>query len=344
MAKHKKNIFSSKWIRWGVFPLILLCFWVGMSLFYFQSTFGITSLTSSYNIHNLTKYSTSELRKGDMIQGEFRAAYNHLGIVLVRFNTFYRISNDFVIFRIKEKGQKNWFYENNYKVDQFQPNKLFTFGFPVIPDSGGNTYVFEIESVQGEKNDAVAISTIEPVFVAKYQYPRSEITGTPGKTISFGIAKTINSLTNPDFIVTTFAYLLPLFLYLFYNIFIAKFSLDRYILVFIPLVVLFVESFFTNNTNDILVLTLTVLMAFTIYISKLESRITFTFALLFLICTPVMFAVGQDKIAENFAMWAYMLLVIGAFQAVWELKSTNKKLISLSEFAQKIGIKKNRKK
>ncbi len=279
MAKHKKSIMSSNWIKWGVLPVLLLGFWAVMSFLYFQDAFGITSLTNNYGVNNFTKFSEEELHQGDVVEAEFKAKYDHLGIVLVRFNTFYKINNDFVLFRIKEKGKADWMYENRYKVDQFQPNELFTFGFPVIPDSGGKTYVYQVESVQGIEDDAVAVSDIEPIFVAKYQYPRSEISASPQQALQFLSLKVINSFTNIEFLTTSLIYLLPLLLYVLYQLFFTKYLSDKYYLVLIPLTILLVESIFVNNTNDLLVIILTLMIAVTVYVYKLESSVTFAFVL-----------------------------------------------------------------
>ena len=76
-----------------------------------------------------------EILAGEKVSGEFTAMSDFIGIVSVRFNTYARINNDILTFRIKEKGDKKWYYENIYKVDQFQPNQLFPFGFPPIQNS-----------------------------------------------------------------------------------------------------------------------------------------------------------------------------------------------------------------
>ena len=63
------------------------------------------------------------------------AVLNELGVVWIRFNTFGRINSDILTFKIREKGQNNWYYENLYRVDQFQDGKLFPFGFPPREDA-----------------------------------------------------------------------------------------------------------------------------------------------------------------------------------------------------------------
>ena len=339
MLKLFKAFLNNKWIKWGLIPLLLFIFWSGLSIMYYKNNFGVTSLTSNYSKRIFNKYSIDRLQKSDIVAGEFTSHFNYLGIVAIRFNTFFQINEDIIRFRIKEKNSSKWYFQYDYTTPQFQPNQLFTVGFPVISDSAGKTYLFEIESLQGEKNNAVALSPIEPVIVTKYQYPKHEITSKPIKAAEFIMLKASNSLTNIDFIISTFAYIIPLALYIIYQLYFEKYLADRYYIVLFPVTtILFVESFLINNTNDLLVLILTGMVAATMLVYKLESSITIVFALVFLIFTAIFYTGGNQLVAENFAVWAYMLLIVGVFQAILELKSKTK-LISLPEFWKKINVK-----
>lgn len=339
MHKKIKNWINNKWVKWGLVPFILFLFWCCLSIVYYKNNFGVTSLTSSYSKKNLNTYTTERLQKGKIISGEFKANYKYLGIVAVRFNTFFQINEDIIRFRIKEKNSNKWYFQYDYTTPQFQPNQLFTFGFPVIPDSAGKIYQFELESLQGSKNNAVALSPIEPVYTAKYQYPKAQIISNPVKATEFVILKAINSFKNIDFIISTFAYILPLLIYIIYQLYFSKYLAHKYYLVIFPVMtILFIESFLVNNTNDLLVLILTGLVAFTMFIYKLESSITFSFALIFLILAAVFYTFGIENIAENFSVWTFMLLVVGLFQAMIELKSKTK-FIGFFEFLEKINIR-----
>lgn len=124
---------------------------------------------------SLSSYPQKELLKGEIVTGNFQAVSNFLGIVSVRFQTFSRINSESLTFRLKQKEDVNWYYSKIYKTDQFQNNQFFTFGFPIISDSAGKEYLFEIESENGRTGDGVTVSTEEPVLELQYKYDRSEL-------------------------------------------------------------------------------------------------------------------------------------------------------------------------
>lgn len=111
---------------------------------------------------------------GEKVVSKFNATENSLGMVLVRFARFGEVS-DTVVFRIKEEGKDSWYYENNYKADQFQPNQYFTFGFPSIAKSQNKAYVFEIESLSGTYKNGIGVSSDKPQVALVYKYTREDL-------------------------------------------------------------------------------------------------------------------------------------------------------------------------
>jgi hypothetical protein len=95
--------------------------------------------------------------KGEVYQQSFLSTADSFGIIAVKFSNNNKINQDVLTFRIKEENDKDWFYENQYKTDQFQNNQFFTFGFPKINDTQGKTFVFEIESLVGTEDDSVSV-------------------------------------------------------------------------------------------------------------------------------------------------------------------------------------------
>lgn len=138
------------------------------------SSLGFMTLVEEYPSSIFTELKIKELLKGEKIKGEFISGENNLGIVLIRFYNFERINTDSVVFRIKEKGKKDWYYENSYKVGQFQPDQYFTFGFPKIVDAKGKTFSLEIESVNGKPQNAIAISAKTPPMALAYQFSKGD--------------------------------------------------------------------------------------------------------------------------------------------------------------------------
>jgi hypothetical protein len=95
--------------------------------------------------------------KGEVYQQSFLSTADSFGIIAVKFSNNNKINQDLLTFRIKEENDKDWFYENQYKTDQFQNNQFFTFGFPKIDNAQGKTFVFEIESRLGLEDDSVSL-------------------------------------------------------------------------------------------------------------------------------------------------------------------------------------------
>lgn len=339
MQKDKK-LRIARIIKFLIIPSFLGLLWLTLSLLYINKNAGITILVYPHNIKNTLEWKTSELLAGEKAAGEFVSRDNNLGIIAVRFNTFFRINDDVVRFRIRKKGNKNWDYENNYTTPQFQPNQLFTFGFPIIPDSAGKIYQFEIESLRGEPGNAVALSTTEPIYVTKYQYSKELITSNRNYAITFIYKKTINSITNLGFILASFAYALPLLVYLIWLLLFKKYLSKKYYLVLLPIILMLIVSITNTAHDDSIVLGLIFLWSLTLIAYQLESTISLFFSLTLIIISPLLLTIQQEDLSKNITMWGYILLVIGIFQLIYALRAKNKKLINLSEFTKKIGLNK----
>jgi len=308
---------------------ILIAFFVAVSLFlsyrYINETSGITILIHSHAKENIVQGNKSELLQGDKIKGEFQAKDNNIGIVAVRFNTFFRINGDMVSFKIKEKGSRAWFYEHSYLVNQFQPNKFFTFGFPIITDSKNKIYEFEIESQRGSSGDAVALSPIEPVFVTKYQYSKDRILSEQDYLVTFLREKLVNSLLDLNFLISLFVYSLPLIIYIIKVFFFDRYFADRYFFVFFPLVLMVMLCFANIPRSDEAVIGATGLWLFVCLAYQLESKISFILSLALIILTPIFLYLNLDDLSRNVAMWGYLLLVSGVVMQLIQIRSQFKK-------------------
>jgi len=329
-----------KYVSYFLIPPLLIFLWIFLSIIY-NSYASISVLTypdnnNTYKIESHTK----EIYKGETIHGEFKANENNLGIISVRFNTFARINDDVLIFRIKEKNAKRNYYENIYKVDQFQPDELFTFGLPVIKESKGRIYEFSLTSTKGVLKNAVAISPINPIVVTKYQFTKSELLSDKKIFITHFWKKFLNSFSNIDFFVSSLIYLLPFVLYIFWRYpvkpfliyfsvkylklkYIIKFNfVVAYLLGLIIVNILFVRQL----SSDIATI---ILIASWIVISKwfsLKINTTFLLALSFLLLISLFSILNFLDIAERSAVWLYYFLIIGIFQQyVLSNKSSNSK-------------------
>ena len=207
------KLIGSSFTTYILIPFLLIALWIVLSILY-NSYGAISVLTYANNSKDKIDLHLKEMHKGDAANGSFYAEDDNLGIVSVRFNTFRRINDDVVRFYIKQKGSNKWYYNNLYKVDQFQPDDFFTFGFPRIKNSKGKQYDFRIQSVNGSRGDAVAISSLEPTFVKKYQFTKSELLPNKKLLAEFFYKKFLNSFSSSSFIVSSLVYLYPIILYI----------------------------------------------------------------------------------------------------------------------------------
>ena len=175
-------------------PLFITCIYI----FKTGDNFSIPEYSYSKDIYTTVK--NTELLAGDKIQGEFFAQENNLGIVSIRFNTFNRINTDIVVFRIKEKNQKEWYYEQNYESSKFGGYPFFPFGFPIIAGSKDKSYMFVLESLKGEPGKAVAIATENPTIVAKHKFSKAELLSNKKDLIRLSLRKVFYSIGREDVI------------------------------------------------------------------------------------------------------------------------------------------------
>jgi hypothetical protein len=349
-----KKISFNRFLTFAIIPFLLLLLWLALSLF-FASKYSFSVIYSAYGKGDFVSLKTDELLAKQKVSAKFKAKENNLGIISVRFKTFRRINNDKVIFRLKEVGRKDWFYQHTYKVDQFQDNDYFTFGFPIILDSEGKTYYYEIESTKGKKGDAVSISTTPPVFIAQYQFSKQHLFANKTMIPAFFIKKIAYSFSDINFVVSSLVYLLPFIFYIFWcylarplieinfkpylkvvlrnwSIQLGNYSREKYMLFYIYFIAILILVFFMNVTNNYTYLTLIGSWILLIVIYRFESSVSYLLGLFFLLLCPVLFILNQEAIAENAAIWAYFFLVIGTMETIVELTKNLQNLIGYDVF------------
>lgn len=310
--------------------------------FIIENVFSI--VTESFPMTSLSRIPNEELLKGYKIMGSFSAGYDHLGIIGFRFWNFYRISEDKIIFRIRPADEEEWHYENIYGVDQFQPHQYFTFGFPIIDNTKGRNFVFEIESTAGIPGDAIGVSDQNPIFIAKYQYPKSMIISSPEEMIRFGILKVHNLLKNSEFTSSVYIYLLPATLYMLYILGPGK-TVTKSLGWQFRYVIAFVRNFLYRNKlrfSHLLLLsgigvdiyfvksgdlTLTILMSITAglwLIYRRDFDEVFYLAAIALAATILAYTLGDYSIAERGGSWVWAFLAIWIGYRLWWLQKPGK--------------------
>ena len=331
-----KNVLSHKIVIWIIIPFLL--FYIGINLTFrdvYKTNNGLLVLIQKNSISDLLNWKETELLAGEKVDGQFTASENNLGIVAVRFHTYARINDDKVIFRIKEVGAPDWYYQNEYNVDQFQPDDLFTFGFPIIKQSKGKEYQFEVESKYGEPGNAVAISSLDPVFIEKYKFFKDDLIKDKtdlyhfsgqkllrlydDELVQFSIKKTINIFTDFDFLIKAlYIYFMPFIFYVLWMKVIRKYYAKWYYLSFLSLVGILIEIFLLKVPSDYAYIGMVIFWIYTIYKYKLSVEVSFGITLFMLLCSPAFLYLGFEMIATRFAAWTFLFFLIVVAQTILE--------------------------
>jgi len=126
-------------------------------IIFFINTTGAKAIMVDKMVVSCKDQKIERVLAGDIFNQSFVSETDEFGIVAVKFSNFSDTSSDVLIFRIKESSQDGWYYESHYKVDQFQNDQYFPFGFPVISNALGKEYIFELESLSGTVNDSIGV-------------------------------------------------------------------------------------------------------------------------------------------------------------------------------------------
>ena len=150
--------------------LFIITSFVVITYMYYTKQVLFSIIQHSYSKKSFITFPSGELLSGSLATGKFKALEDNLGIIEIRFLTYGRVTADSIVFRLKEKSSKEWYYVNTYKAKEFGGYPLFPFGFPIINNSKDKIYYFELESLYGRKERAVSISTFEPVIITKHKF------------------------------------------------------------------------------------------------------------------------------------------------------------------------------
>lgn len=91
-----------------------------------------------------------ELQPGQTVGQTFISPVNSFGSLEVRFNNYFLRDELYVIFRIKESGAEDWYYQNTYGAKDFYNGWFYPFGFPVITNAEDKEFYFELEIEPGQ--------------------------------------------------------------------------------------------------------------------------------------------------------------------------------------------------
>lgn len=338
------SILSLRWIKVFLVPVILLSLWLVLS--------AITAMTykASFTVlpyNHVNDFSLSgksgTLLAGEKIKGELKIKENNFGIIALRIHNYHivkPIKEDTLLFRIKEKGQKKWYSENTYSGGQFYELELFPFGFVPIANSKDKTYMFEVVSQKGTRENALTFTKTFPILVTEYQFIRKDLSENKKLLLQFFYKKVAYALSNPDFYLTIFIYFLPFLLYivwlspfrqstsLYLTIKVKRLmlilNLKQRIKISVIDVFIFLgfllDILFITQINNLIVVVLSLLWLSRLLFCKYKSEASIFLALLFLILATFLLFLKIDAQAEKAATWTSIILGIGLFQAIIEQK------------------------
>lgn len=327
MKKNKKPL-HSRLIFKVCMSAIFLFFWLVCSLvFNNRTSFSVLEYGNDNAV--IQGKISGKLYKNDKVEGEFIARENDLGVVLIRFNDFvvpdYR-GEDVLSFKLREKGDKTWYYFNNYRSGSLKRQLLYPFGFPTISDSKGKVYEFELRSLYGNSTNAVELSRNKPIIKTMYQFPRKEIAGSKLRFLKFLPFKIMNSFTNIDFMLSSVIYLLPFFLYLFLLVYFMKNSiLNTKFSVSISIAAILFDILFLRELYIGVFIVFFFFFLISIIGNKLSDKTSFIFSFLLLLSWIVLVSIGNNNYSQKLNIWIYALFVFGVIQLIFETRKNKQK-------------------
>lgn len=296
--------------------LLLLGLFLAISnLYLLDGSFSVINFSQSRS--QLSGFEDGLLLKGERVAGNFTANGNWLGGLSFRFDNRKNMSTDSIVFRLNEEISNQLIYQATYKVDQFQPNKLFPFGFPIIPDSKNKKYHFEIESLNGSTDNAIALSPISPIFSIKYQYSIESLRSSRFP-VEFIYLKLLSLFTDRQFMLSLFIFMSPLIIF---GVYFSPLRLKKkkLFLLWLPIIFIATSLFFENKLT---VFTSLILIANWLLITimcKLESQSAVLPALLFLFLTIISVLLNQEDLAGKAIMWTYLFIILTITHSLVEI-------------------------
>ncbi len=292
-----------------------------LSIFFFiHSDRGFTIISIPDNSVDLT-YFNKEIVPKKNFNLIFTAKENYLGSVILHINSFGPKKNDILIFKIKEKNSNSWYYQSRYNTTQMYYLPSFPFGFPPIPDSKNKQYLVELESLKGSHDDAVGISSAEPLIVATYKYPKSLLLANIKNLIELTGIKIQVFASNTNNSTSIIIFFFP-FLYLLTWIL----SRKRYFSVtLILLLTILFDVFILHLQEEIIFIILAILWIWHSIINRFSSSVSYMAVIFFFSLSLIILLFHNIKAADEASIWAYVFLFSGIILNISELKSSTKR-------------------
>lgn len=291
---------------------------------------SLTRIDRRYRSHEISNRNYDPLLKGETRQFQFEATQDNLGSVSINFNTYDRKNTDHLIFRIKEKNAKNWYYESEYNTYAFTTLTFYPFGFPIIHHSKDRTYLFEIESLRGTRDNSVAINQKRTIFAPSYIFDKGKFLHDFPYLMTYIWNKSINSLQNNYLAFTSTVYMFPFLFYLLYVFVLAdnkRFnyrSLHRDPFAVLLGITIFYDIVFVKEKFDLLFLVVSTMWLILLLHIKKKSRDTYFAGIILLATSVFLQLMNQDFRSEKAAAWAFLALAIALILNIYAIYTSKK--------------------
>lgn len=328
MEKTNK-LLKSKRVAFVLLPLFFLFVWFGLNVTFILN-YDYSPSVISY-VHSPTDSKIMPMTAQTKITGTFKSAHDYLGLIVLKFDKTKTTYDRFVIFRIKEQGSKGWLKQSVEKTNDFHFLHEFPLGFPVIKDSQGKTYVFEIELIHKTNFNSVGLLDDKNVLLSKYQFPKEKLINNRELMQSFILKKMSFLVNDTNYLFYSFLYLLPLVSYvlflLFYDTYLHPLQqkyLDKHIqnynypVLFVTVVLIYTDIIFLPLRYTIVTIPLIGILFFCQYLYKLNSRVTYVVMISLLVIGFLAFITGISVVSEKAAAWICILLILALPQMIRE--------------------------
>ncbi|HYK07928.1 MAG TPA: hypothetical protein VEW42_00340 [Candidatus Eisenbacteria bacterium] len=161
------------------------------------------------------KHSLSQQNdKANRTTGSFIAEENNLGIIAIRVVGEIKPNSTgrgLITFALREKNNSHSFYSTQTEVNQVNEKGFLVFGFPSITNSKGRQYEFVTTIPNASPNTL----NVGDFFTSKYVYSK-QFLYSPKDFLFLFFKRTRMLFSNPDSLVLSSIYLIPLFVYFLY--------------------------------------------------------------------------------------------------------------------------------
>lgn len=317
--------------RVGMFIFFMLSVLLG--LFWYEEAY-VTTIVSFHDA-NILSETTAPIRalvSGSPLKGSVKALHNNFGTIRFRFTTYGRLNEDTIHFRLREKGMTDWMVSNSHRTNIFSNGGMYPIGFPVLADSKGKTYEFELESETGTRQNSVGILTTYHPVASQYIYTRESLSGKPGDLIQFAIEKVQSLASDASFQIYILLFIIPTIFWIslvYWHSMTAKFiigvfsSLYMHIVFFylpvsmnnnIILFIVFSDIYiFANSAYPLIVERVHNVLKVKMSVDELLSVYAFLLAIIFTLLIPVNLMLNLEIAASRVSVGAMYLTIFGIF-------------------------------